>query len=733
MSKSKYKPGEFRAAIVGAGYIADFHAQAIRQLDRVDLACVCEPDKEKASAFAQTWGVPETYGSVDELLAHGRVDVIHLLAPPDRHYGLAKQALMAGVHVFAEKPLCESVEEADDLIAVARHHGVQLGVNHNFTFYPAYDRLRQLKAANVFGRLQYVCVNHLFELKPIHSGPFDLWMTRKPGNAILESGPHPISALLDLVDGVEILSVNADRLLAIPGGRTVYRRWRVQARAGDTAIDVNIDLGPGFPERTIHIRGLHASATLDFEENTCVFDRHQSYDLDLDRFRRSHLIARQHRRQARRTISDYLLTKLKLLKRGNPFQTSIIDSIASFYTAIFAKTELDDRISARRGRETIDYCGRLIQFSQIPNIETCKSPRMPVVAPPTVLVLGGNGFIARELIRQLVASGYCVRAMVRGSSALLDEVDLDQSRLEIVRGEMRNRGDLEQAMAGIRFMYHLAHMTGKTWDEYLRNEVEPTRLIAEGCLRLGVERLIYTGTIASYYSGSRAGVITEDTPLDPQQSRRGYYPRAKALSESILMNLHQTRGLPVVIFRPGIVIGKGGTPFHWGVGRFSQDLCEVWGDGRHKLPFVLVDDVASALVLGLSTPNIEGRSFNLVDRPLLSARQYLDELQRRAGARLQIRYRPTLSYYIEDLSKWSVKLLVGHPDRARFPSYRDWESRSQKATYDCAAAHQVLGWKSASDIDVLKNRGISRALEPWLEQVDGLGQEGSSPARAETP
>ncbi|MDW4726399.1 hypothetical protein NQ292_27790, partial [Escherichia coli] len=78
-----------------------------------------------------------------------------------------------------------------------------------------------------------------------------------------------------------------------------------------------------------------------------------------------------------------------------------------------------------------------------------------------------------------------------------------------------------------------------------------------------------------------------------------------------------------------IVIGRGGNPFHWGVGRFSENVCEVWGSGDNKLPFVLDSDDAAALVRAMDVPGIEGKSFNLIDAPLLTARDYLRELQQR--------------------------------------------------------------------------------------------------------
>src|SRR5262249_44246835 len=150
----------------------------------------------------------------------------------------------------------------------------------------------------------------------------------------------------------------------------------------------------------------------------------------------------------------------------------------------------------------------------------------------TVLVLGGTGFIGLELIRQLLAAGYCVRAMVRGSEARLEE--LHSNHLEIVRGDVRREANLKAAMQGIEFVYHLAHGESKTWNDNVRNEVKPAGLVGDACLAAGVKRLIYTSTIASYYTGAKAGTITEQTPLDRNMHRRNYYARAKAVAECVL-------------------------------------------------------------------------------------------------------------------------------------------------------------------------------------------------------
>lgn len=705
-----------RAALVGTGYIAEFHARAIREAGGVELAATCDANLGRAEAFAGAWNIPLAFDSLAKMLRETKIDCVHILAPPDLHFALAKEALEAGVHVFLEKPMCTSTAEADELVALAAERGVKLGVSHNFLFSAAFERLREAVHSKRLGQIDHITFNHFYELGQIRFGPFDNWMLRNPGNVMLETGPHLVSALLDLTGAPETLSVSADRKVTLPNGADIYRRWRMRTTVGRTAIDLNINFAPGFPQRTIYVRGLFGSALLDFDADTCVIDQRTPLDIDFDRFKRSRAIARQIRTQALAVLARYGLGKLKLVRRGNPYQNSIQDSTAAFYASIRNGKPLDVRIAGRTGREVIEHCVRMIEASAIDTSATVSAraaDRAAPAVPPTVLVLGGAGFIGKELIRTLLAAGHCVRAMVRGSSMPFDEFGSD--RLEIVRGDIANRSDLERAMAGIEFVYHLAHAQCKTWDEYLARDVEPTRLVGEVCLAAGIKRLVYTGTIDSYYAGAKAGTITEATPLDPEIARRNYYARAKAMAEDILTDMSRNRKLPLVILRPGIVIGRGGGPFHWGVGRFSENVCEVWGDGRNKLPFVLVSDVAAALVQAIETPGIEGKSYNLIDTPLLTGREYLQELQQRGDLKLSIVYQPIWKFYLADLGKWAVKVLVKHPDRIRRPSYADWESRTQKAYFDCTRTRAELGWRPASDRQRMVDEGIGVALEPWLD------------------
>ena len=81
---------------------------------------------------------------------------------------------------------------------------------------------------------------------------------------------------------------------------------------------------------------------------------------------------------------------------------------------------------------------------------------------------------------------------------------------------------------------------------------------------------------------------------------------------------------------------------------------------------------------------------------------------------LCVYYRSIWRFYVSDLAKWVVKLVVRHPDRMRIPSYFDWESRTQRAFFDCGRARGELGWMPASDRQRLIDEGIGGSLETWL-------------------
>ena len=701
-----------RVGLLGTGYIADWHAQALRTIPGVSLAAVCDKDLSRAQAFAARYGVARFYESLDEMLGTGEnpLDAVHVLLPPDHHARAASTLVNRGVHTLLEKPMAITPIECRELIRQAADRRVTLGVNHNFVFTPVYERLRTDLRAGKLGSPDQVTITWNQGLDQLQSGPFDLWMLRDPRNIVLEIGPHCLAPMLDLVGPLEITGVHASNPLTLPGGQEFYRRWSIEAGTGRTAVTLRMSFARGFTEQTIQIRGGMASATVDFERNTYVLHQHTRYELDIDRYQMIRREARSLTAQARHSLTQYALSKLKLSTRGSPYGLSITRALQSFYVGL-GKT-IDSRISAELGREIVDLCTTIGNTGAgelaTPTIEPPPQPQAITssrqATPTETLILGATGFIGQELVRQLLADGHPIRILVRNPGRLPGYL-LDPA-VEMMTGDLRRSGDLARAMEGIRFVYHLARANVKTWKEFTVQDIEVTRRIAETCLDFQVQRLIYTGTIDSYYAGAKAGVITEETPLDPKIAWRNLYAQAKAASEEILTALHRERSLPVVIFRPGIVIGRGGSPLHWGIGMWSwNSVCQVWGQGRNALPLVLVEDVARALIAALSKPGIEGESFNLVAETDLTAMDYLKALEDHIGGSFQKFPTQPWKFFALDLVKWVVKELVRHPDQRR-PSYRDWETRRQQARYCCTKARNLLNWSPIGDREELIRRGI---------------------------
>jgi nucleoside-diphosphate-sugar epimerase len=239
--------------------------------------------------------------------------------------------------------------------------------------------------------------------------------------------------------------------------------------------------------------------------------------------------------------------------------------------------------------------------------------------------------------------------------------------------------------------------------------VQGTRFVAESCLEQRVDRLVYVSSIAALYLGAR-GSIDERTGPDPKAERRSHYSRAKILAEQLLQEMHARSSLPVVILRPGVVVGRGGMISHGGLGTWASDTCCAgWGRGRCPLPFVLLSDVVEALVKSKEAPAIEGMTFNLVGDVRPSAVEFVRLL--RSRSRRNFRFYPQSLWKMQtiEVAKWILKA-AAHKAENPFPSYRDLRSRSLRSQFDCSAAREKLGWRPNLSLETFLAEAIDSQL-----------------------
>jgi nucleoside-diphosphate-sugar epimerase/predicted dehydrogenase len=705
-------------AILGAGYISDWHCRALRAVRGVRVAAVCDLHADRARALATRYGIPAHFTELGALLWAAKPDAVHVLLPADRHIAAVDTLLAAGVPALVEKPLCPTAEECRALALRARQAGVPVGVGHNYLFDESYERLRADVRTGRLGRLDQVTITWNRSLPRLRTGPFGAWLLRHPAHIMLEIGPHSAGQLLDLVGPPDRLTAEADRPVELPTGVVVPRRWLARAHCGPTVVDLKWSFEDGFGEHRIDVRGTAGSATADLERGTYVLRRPGASGLDdLERYRQTVAEGEDLVARADAVFGRYVLTKLGLSAHGNPFCTSIARALRSFYAGLGGTA--DERLSADFAARVMDMCAQIVAAAGLPPLAR-PSPSPPAPLPQSrergegrpTLVLGGTGFIGQVVVRKLVEAGRPVRLLVREPAGL--PRSLRDLPLDVVRGDLTAPADLAAAFAGVRAVVHLARGGGTTWEEYVRTDLEPTCHVAAACLKHGVRRLVYTGTIDALNTAGRRAVITDDTPLDPRIRRRNLYARAKAEGERWLLRAHAERDLPVVIARPGIVVGVGGSPFHWGVGHWPAPfVCRLWGRGDTPLPLVMLDDVARALVRMLDVDGIDGQTFNLVAETDLTARDYVEALGRALGTAIDVRPKPAWRSYAEDLAKYLVKVLARHPGR-RLPSYRDWETRAHRARFDCAKAKRVLGWQPVTDRATLLREGVEEPGRAWL-------------------
>ena len=123
-----------RAVVVGVGHLGKHHARILAALPGVTLAGVVDTDIERASQVAAE---RETKAYADVSLVPGKIDVAVVAVPTESHARIARALIESGVHTLVEKPIAQTVAEADDLIAAAKSRGVVLAVGHSERFNPA--------------------------------------------------------------------------------------------------------------------------------------------------------------------------------------------------------------------------------------------------------------------------------------------------------------------------------------------------------------------------------------------------------------------------------------------------------------------------------------------------------------------------------------------------------------------------------------------------------------------
>ncbi|MEM7378187.1 MAG: Gfo/Idh/MocA family oxidoreductase [Pseudomonadota bacterium] len=169
------RPRALRVAVVGLGYFSQFHLQAWAANGDVELVGVCDRQTEVAKRVGEANGVSYAL-ALDGLPAASNLDIVDIIAPPVAHLALVRQALAPGRLVICQKPFCESIADAETLLAEADAVGACIVIHENFRFQPWHREVRDVLQSGALGQVYQA----RFALRPGDGQGPEAYLARQP-------------------------------------------------------------------------------------------------------------------------------------------------------------------------------------------------------------------------------------------------------------------------------------------------------------------------------------------------------------------------------------------------------------------------------------------------------------------------------------------------------------------------------------------------------------------------
>ncbi len=309
---------------------------------------------------------------------------------------------------------------------------------------------------------------------------------------------------------------------------------------------------------------------------------------------------------------------------------------------------------------------------------------------------GASGFVGSAVARRLIDEGFSVRALVRRTS---NRANLRDIGLEVVEGDIRDANLLANAVQGARYVFHVA-ADYRLWapdpEEIVATNTAGTRAVMEAALKAGVERVVYTSSVATLRLTGNGSPSNETMPLDAANAI-GAYKRSKVLAERLVERMVTDEGLQAVIVNPSTPIGPRDvrpTP----TGRIVVEAAS----GRMPayvetgLNLVHVDDVADGHLAALKHGRI-GERYILGGQDMTLG-EMLAEIARLAGRRPPAIKLPRQMIYPIAYGAEAVARFTG---REPFATVDGLRMAKYKMFFSSAKAERELAYRARPATDAL--------------------------------
>ena len=240
---------ELKGVIIGAGFFAQFHAEAWARIDGVKITALADPDLEKAQAFAQQWNIPNVYADAEKMLQEEKPDFVDIITRPDSHLFLTQLAASFGANLICQKPMAPTLNECQAMISACKDAGVRLLMHENWRWQPWYREIKKLIEADTFGKIFHLGFHmRTGDGRGENPYPSQPYFKEMPRMFIYETGVHFLDTFRYLAGEISSLYCQTNRVNPLILGEdyaTVNLTFENSTRG---ILDANRISGPRVPE-----------------------------------------------------------------------------------------------------------------------------------------------------------------------------------------------------------------------------------------------------------------------------------------------------------------------------------------------------------------------------------------------------------------------------------------------------------------------------------------------------
>ena len=331
-----------------------------------------------------------------------------------------------------------------------------------------------------------------------------------------------------------------------------------------------------------------------------------------------------------------------------------------------------------------------------------------------LLITGATGFLGKAVTVEALARGHQVRAMVRPSREVTGLPWHGNPNVEYSRVDLRSRRGLDEAVAGVDAVLHLAaSISGDFYSQFEGTVVATERLLdAMKAAGGGQVVLISSFSVYGYLRRWPFTLIDEESPIEEVMAERDDYAKTKLLQDQLVRRYANEGSWPLVVLRPGVIYGPGKV---YGARLGSKVKNRLWLrlGAWARVPMTYVENCAQAVVLAAETEAAQGQTLNILDDNPPTQRSLAKAIRRRTSPRPFLLPICWTLLRITARTVWIFnRCFLG--GKAKVPGVfipARLHARFKPLRYSNAKARRVLDWQPRYTLEQGLNRSCTNSAE----------------------